>query len=212
MTRNMTPADHAHAVPPPPGTPRRLRVLVANEDADRLGPLVGVIAGIGHDVIARAVDVALVAEATISEQPDVALVSVGPSADHALEMIDRIVSEAACPVVLLLHAPDPALVEEASRRGVFAAITDREPGEWQSAIEVVLRRYADYDGLRTAFARRATIERASGILMERHSMSSDAAFQMLRDSARNGNRKLAELAAAVLEGHALLPAGESPGA
>jgi len=34
--------------------------------------------------------------------------------------------EAACPVIVLLHAPDPAFVKEASKRGVFAYISDAD--------------------------------------------------------------------------------------
>lgn len=41
--------------------------------------------------------------------------------------------------------------------------------------------------------------------MERHSVSQEEAFGMLRDHAREVNRKVADVAAAVTDGHALLP-------
>jgi len=41
--------------------------------------------------------------------------------------------------------------------------------------------------------------------MERHSVDEAAAFEMLRDHARAANRKLVDIAAAVVDGHALLP-------
>jgi response regulator NasT len=53
--------------------------------------------------------------------------------------------------------------------------------------------------------RRAVIERAKGILMERHGVDDRAAFQRLRDHARNGNRRVVDVATAVVDGHALLP-------
>lgn len=187
---------------------QRLRVLLANEDDAKLGPIADVVAEMGHVVIARAVEVAAVAEIVARERPDIALVRLGPSTDHALGLIDRIAREAACPVIALLHAHDPDFVVQASLRGISAAITGRDPAEWQCAIDVVLCRFADYNNLRAAFARRATVERASGILMERHSVSSEAAFAMLRETARRGNRKLGELAAAVVDGHSLLPAAD----
>ena len=56
----------------------------------------------------------------------------------------------------------------------------------------------------TAFER-ALIERAKGILMERHSVDEERAFAMLRERSRNDNRKLIDLAAAVVDGHRLLP-------
>lgn len=41
--------------------------------------------------------------------------------------------------------------------------------------------------------------------MERHSIDEDAAFEMLRERSRIDNRKLIDLAAAVVDGHRLLP-------
>jgi response regulator NasT len=49
------------------------------------------------------------------------------------------------------------------------------------------------------------IERAKGILMERHMIDDRAAFAMLRDHARNRGRKVVDVATAVVEGHPLLP-------
>jgi AmiR/NasT family two-component response regulator len=41
--------------------------------------------------------------------------------------------------------------------------------------------------------------------MERHSIEEDAAFDMLREHSRATNRKLVDIASAVVDGHALLP-------
>ena len=142
---------------------------------------------------------------TARERPDVALVGLGKSSEHALALIDKIVQEAACPVILLIHAPDPAFVKEASKRGIFAYITDAEVDDWQSAIDIVLRRFTEYHDLEGAFGRRAVTERAKGILMERHSVDNADAFEMLRDQSRRANTKLADVAAAVVAGHRLLP-------
>ena len=98
-------------------------------------------------MIAREIDVADVGAVTARERPDVALVGLGTSSDHALGMIEKIVREAACPVIVLLHAPDPAFVKEASMRGVFAYITDADAGDWQSSIDIVLRRFTEYHDL-----------------------------------------------------------------
>jgi AmiR/NasT family two-component response regulator len=182
-----------------------LRVLIADEQKDRLALLAEVVATLGHEVIAREVDVSDVGPVTAREQPDVALVELGQSSEHALDLIDKIVNEAACPVIALLHGPDPEFVKEASVRGVFAHIRDDDVEDWQGSIDIVLRRFAEYHELEGAFGRRALIERAKGILMERHSIDEASAFAMLRDHSRTENRKLIELAAAVIDGHRLLP-------
>ena len=72
------------------------------------------------------------------------------------------------PVIALLHTHDPAYVREAARRGVFAYIVDGDSGELQSAIDITLQRFAEYYSLQGAFGRRAAIEQAKGILMERY--------------------------------------------
>ena len=113
--------------------------------------------------------------------------------------------ESACPVIVLIHAPDPEFVKEASKRGIFAYITDADATDWQSSIDIVLRRFAEYHDLEGAFGRRATIERAKGILMERHSVDDGAEFEMIRDRSRTANRKLIDIASAVVDGHLLLP-------
>ena len=117
----------------------------------------------------------------------------------------RIVHEAACPVIVLLHGRDPAFVKEASKRGVFAHINDADVEDWQSSIDIVLRRFAEYQALEGAFGRRALIERAKGILMERHGIDEASAFALLREHSRVDNRKLIDLATAVVDGHRLLP-------
>lgn len=186
-----------------PGEPH-LRVLIANERRDRLELLAQVVIGLGHDVIAREIYVKEVGPVTAREHPDVALVGLGSSSEHALELITEIVREASCPVIAILHADDPAYVREAAKRGVFAYIIDGTADELQSAIDITLQRFAEYQSLQGAFGRRALIEQAKGILMERHSISANAAFERLRDHSQHNGRKLSDVAAAVVESHLLL--------
>jgi AmiR/NasT family two-component response regulator len=187
-----------------------LRVLIANERKDRLALVAPIVAALGHEVIAREIDVEDVGAVTARERPDLALVGLGQSSDHALGLIEKIVHESACPVIALIYAPDPAFVKEASKRGVFAYITDADAKDWQSSIDIVLRRFAEYHDLEGAFGRRALTERAKGILMERHSIDEPTAFDMLREHARSTNRKLVDVSSAVVDGHRLLPGRPQP--
>ena len=182
-----------------------LRVLIANERKQRLALVASIVTALGHEVIAREIVVDEVAAVTARERPDVALVGLGESSWHALGLIERIVHEAACPVIALIHSPDSEFVKEASKRGVFAYINDSQVDDWQNAIDIVLRRFAEYHDLEGAFGRRALTERAKGILMERHSVDEAVAFEMLRDQSRATNRKLIDVATAVVDGHRLLP-------
>jgi AmiR/NasT family two-component response regulator len=191
--------------------PVQLRVLIANERRERLETTTRIVAEMGHEVIARELEVADVAAATAQTRPDVALVGLGDSSEHALELISRIVQEAACPVIAQLEGKDPEFVNEAAKRGIFAYITDGDPEQLQSSIDVVLRRFAEYHNLEGAFGRRATTERAKGILMERHAIDEHAAFEMLRAQSRRTGRKLIDVAEAVVDSHLMLPAQPSAG-
>jgi response regulator NasT len=182
----------------------RLRVLIANERLDGFEPLAALVAGLGHDVIAREVEVREVAAVTAQEHPDVALVGLGLSSEHALNLISEIVHEASCPVIALLSAKDPAYVREAAKRGVFAYIVDTSPEELQSAIDITLQRFSEYQNLQGAFGRRALIEQAKGILMARHSINADKAFEKLREHSQHNGHKLADVAAAIVDSHQLL--------
>jgi len=185
----------------------QLRILVADGSQARLDRVAGVVTRLGHEVIAKESNVEAVAALTEREPVDVAIVVVGENTAHALELIGRIVREATCPVIALLDVEDVAFIREAAKRGVFAYLTNGEAQDDQleSAIEVVLHRFAEYHDLEGAFGRRALTERAKGILMERHTIDEEAAFQMLREHSRKSNRKLIDVAQAVLEAQALLP-------
>ena len=183
---------------------QHLRVLIANEKRERLELLAQVVIGLGHEVIAREIHVAEVGAVTLRERPDVALVGLGLHSEHSLDLITEIVREASCPVIALLSARDPAYVREAAKRGVFAYIVEGDSQELQSAIEITLQRFAEYQTLQGAFGRRATIEQAKGILMARHAIDADKAFEMLRGHSQHNGRKLVDVAHAVVESHLLL--------
>jgi AmiR/NasT family two-component response regulator len=191
-----------------------LRVLIANEKRDRLELLAQVVTGLGHEVIAREIYVKEVGAVTARERPDVALVGLGLHSEHALDLIGEIVREAACPVIALLSAKDPAYVHEAAKRGIFAYILHDDPEELASAIDITLQRFAEYHSLQGAFGRRAVIEQAKGILMARHAINGERAFEMLRSHSQHNGRKVVDVAEAVVESHLLLlpPMAEPPAA
>ena len=196
-----------------------LRVLVADGPGEHLDLVTRTVSGLGHEVVARESSLPDVGPLTAAEHPDLALVIVSDATEHALELIDRIVHEATCPVIAILHVEDRTFVNEAAKRGIFAYVVHGgDPQELQSSIDIVLRRFAEYHNLEGAFGRRAITERAKGILMERHGIDEQAAFELLRDQARKTQRKLVDVAEAVASAYTLLPARagertpEEPGA
>jgi AmiR/NasT family two-component response regulator len=161
------------------------------------------VVALGHVVIAREIDLEEVAAVTDRERPDVALIGLGERTEPAVGLIETVVREAACPVIAVLHGPDPAFVREVSKRGVFDHISDIEVDGWQGSIDVVLCRFAQYNELEAAFGRRASTERAKGILMERHSIDEAAAHNLLRERSRIDNRELTDIVDTVVDGDRL---------
>ena len=185
--------------------PGHLQILIANEETDRLSAITKVVDGLGHEIVVSSVEVDQVAKLSRQHLPDVALVGVGGDGGHALEMISNLVHEAACPVIAILDISDPVYVTEAAKRGVFAyVIIDRDPAELQNALDITLRRFAEFNNLAGAFGRRAIIEQAKGILMARNSIDADAAYQLLKAQSRQTGQKLSEIAQALTQTHLLL--------
>jgi AmiR/NasT family two-component response regulator len=88
---------------------------------------------------------------------------------------------------------------------VFAYIIDTGLDELQSALDITLRRFAEYHSLQGAFGRRAAIEQAKGVLMARHSVDADRAFEMLLDHSQRNGVKLAQVATSLIDSNPLLP-------
>jgi response regulator NasT len=202
---------------PAVGTRREtnLTVLLADEDEATLRRLGEVLQGLGHEVTPFAVSVEEAADLIVREDPDLTIVVVHRNDDHALALIGEAVETASGPVIAQLRGRDDDVdfVARAAERGISAYVESDDPQQVQAAIEVTIRRYREaaqlnekVEQLETALERRAVIERAKGILMERHGVDDKSAFALLRDHARSGNRRVVEVAQAVVDGHALLPA------
>jgi AmiR/NasT family two-component response regulator len=193
-------------------TERGLRILIADEDEAALGGLATVLEQLGHVVTPFAVSVAEAAEIIAREDPDLAIVAMHQDDEHALALIGEAVEYASGPVIAQVPRGDTEFVARAAERGITAWVESNEPSAVQAAIEVSVRRYQEarhlaekVEQLETALERRTLIERAKGILMERHGIGDREAFELLREHARSSSRPVLDVARAVLDGHALLP-------
>jgi response regulator NasT len=185
-----------------------LQVLIANERDERLERIADIVETLGHEVVGRDTDIEDIGRLSRSTGAEVALVGLGLDNEHALAQISEIVKEAACPVIAVLAAQDSDYVDQAARRGVFAyvVLNGEDSADLRSALDITLRRYAEFQNLQGAFGRRAIIEQAKGILMERNHIDADAAFQFLRSHSQQTGQKLSDVAEAVTRTHQLLPA------
>jgi AmiR/NasT family two-component response regulator len=189
-----------------PAGQRMLRVLVTNEAREPLDELAAATAALGHDVVARSLEVADAARVAEDVDADVAIVGFpeGHSSSYALGLIGEIARGRACPVVAVTNGEDRAFVHAAAAEGIFAYSPSLHAAALQSAIDIAMSRFAAAEDLAGAFGRRAVIERAKGVLMERHAVDERAAFEMLRGHARRTGGRVVDVSESVLESHRLL--------
>ena len=191
---------------------RHLRVLIADENDEALRGLHEVLAGLGHEVTPYAVSVHEAVELIAREDPEVAIVVVHNDDEHALALICEAVEFASGPVIAQMPDADVDFLARAAEAGISAYAESMDPESVQGAIEVAVRRHRDREllsekvvQLEGALERRGVIERAKGILMERHSVNERGAYELLRDQSRANGKRVIEVAQAVTDGHALLP-------
>src|SRR3954447_23267656 len=198
---------------------KHLRILLANERKEELRELGQVLESLGHEVTPFAVSVSEAAELIAREDPDLAFVIFDGDDAHGLALISETVEFASGPVLVTVReAESPRTVAQAAEMGIAGYVDSCAPQDLQGAIDVALARHreaqrlnARVDQLESALERRVVIERAKGILMERHAVGDRTAFELLRDHARSSGRRVVDVAQSVLDGHALLPASRPGG-
>jgi AmiR/NasT family two-component response regulator len=192
---------------------QNVRILLANEREEDLRALGDVLDALGHEVTPFAVSVQEASELIAREDPDLAFVVLDGDDQHGLALISETVEYASGPVLVTVRkAESPSTFARAAEMGIAGYVDSWEPEDVQAAIEVALHRHREerrlnekVEQLQSALERRAVIERAKGVLMERHGVDDRRAFDLLREHARSSSRRVLDVAQAVLDGHALLP-------
>jgi AmiR/NasT family two-component response regulator len=200
-----------------PEDTRPLSVVVANEHEAALDRATAVVTAAGHRVVAQETELSGVARAMALTEADLAVVALHQNPEHALALVEQINDTAPCPVVLLLDDEDPDLIREALDRGLAAYVTRGTPEALSSAIALAQRRFSELrelgrqvHDLEAGTRRRALIERAKGVVMERHGIDERRAYALLRAHARDQRLSLPVVAEAVMRAHELLPGPERP--
>jgi AmiR/NasT family two-component response regulator len=191
---------------------RPLRVLIADERPELLESLSEQVRKAGHDPVATAIGVSEAAAAVERERPDVAVVGVHQDVGHALDLLDALSTAGDVPVIASLDEDDQEFIAEAAERGVLAQATPLDLESFTSGLRLAQATSRQVGSLTERVRQveermrsRAVVERAKGILMERHDVSELEAYQLLRRHAREERRPLVAVAAAVLSARSILP-------
>jgi two-component system, response regulator / RNA-binding antiterminator len=139
--------------------------------------------------------------------PDMIIVDAESQARDTLEHVVMATRDARRPIVLFTNDEDTSQVGAAIAAGVSAYVVDGlAPERVRPVLEVALARFQHEENLRreladarTQLSERKTIDRAKGILMQRHQLSEDAAYARLRKSAMDRGMKLADVAQRIVD-------------
>jgi response regulator NasT len=144
--------------------------------------------------------------------PDVVIIDLENPSRDVLEQMFQVSRAVARPVAMFVDQSDTAMMEAAIDAGVSAYIVDGLKGERvKSIVDLAITRFnafsrlqSELQAVRTELADRKVIERAKGILMKTRRLKEDEAYALLRKTAMDQNRKLADIARSVLTAAELL--------
>jgi AmiR/NasT family two-component response regulator len=183
-----------------------LRILLADDESIRVMSLRVQLAALGHKVVAEASTGSEAVALAESHQPDLAILDIKMPVMDGIEAAERITQAHPIPIILLTAYSEAQLVERAAQANISAYLMKPVSEEdLLPAITLALTRFKQFQALRQeivdlreALEARKTIERAKGILMRRLNLSEDEAFRRLQRQSQETNRKLAQVAEAIV--------------
>ncbi len=161
---------------------------------------------LGHTVIAEAEDGQQALEASRLYKPDAIIMDIKMPRMDGIEAARLIISEKPCAILFLSSFNEQELVDQAGQTGALAFLMKPfRKEDLGPALEMAVRRFRqiqtqthEIDELKDAIETRKLIERAKGILMDRHQMSEGEAFKRIHFQARNQNKKMREIAQSII--------------
>jgi two-component system, response regulator / RNA-binding antiterminator len=147
--------------------------------------------------------------------PDVILIDLENPSRDTLEQMFQVSRLARRPIAMFVDKSDSATVQAAVDAGVSAYVVDGLRKERVKPIlDVTISRFHAFDRLQTelheaksALEERKVIEQAKAILMKQRDLSEEDAYVLLRRTAMNQNRKIADLARSLVAAAVLLDGG-----
>ena len=141
-------------------------------------------------------------------RPDVAIFDIKMPGLDGLEAARVVSAEKLCPVVMLTAFSQREVIEQARDAGALAYLvkpfqkTDLVP-----AIELAIGRFREMltlsgerDALGEQLELRKLLDRAKGLLIDKHSMTEQSAFDFIQKSAMSTRAKMVDVANQILSG------------
>jgi len=189
-----------------------LRILIADDESIRMMSLRKQLAALGHRVVAEASNGEEAVALAAATQPDLAILDIKMPVTDGIEAAQQITRARPIPIILLTAYNEAELVERAAQANISAYLMKPVAEEdLLPAITLALIRFRQFEALRRevsdlreALEARKIIERAKGILVRRLDLTEEEAFRRLQKQSQDSNRKLAEVAEAIVMADRLL--------
>ncbi|MCD2178848.1 ANTAR domain-containing response regulator [Rhizobium sp. C1] len=189
-----------------------LTILVIDENAIRASIIEEGLAEAGHRKVTVIHEVQGVARLIETLQPDVIIIDIESPNRDMMEHMFQLTRSVSRPIAMFVDSSDTASIEAAVDAGVSAYIVDGLKKERVKPIlDMAVSRFNAFSRLqrelaeaRNALEERKVIERAKGILMKMRGLSEEEAFALLRQSAMNEKKKIADIAQSVVTAAGLL--------
>lgn len=183
-----------------------LRILIGDDESIRLLSLRQQLQALGHRVVAEATNGAEAVTLAAVTQPDLAILDIKMPEVDGIEAARQITRDRPIPIILLTAYSEAGLVERAAQANIAAYLMKPVAEEdLLPAITLALIRFRQFEALRRevndlreALEARKVIERAKGILMRRLNLSEEEAFRRLQRQSQDSNRRLAQVAEAII--------------
>jgi two-component system, response regulator PdtaR len=189
-----------------------LRVLVADDESLRVMSLKGQLESLGHKVIAEASSGKEAVHLAEELRPDLAILDIKMPEMDGIEAAQKIAAARPIPIILLTAYSERELAERAALANVSSYLM--KPISEQDllpAIALAVSRFREFqslhqevDDLRDALETRKVVERAKGILMRRLSLTEEEAFRRMQRRSQNENKRLGEIAQAIITADGML--------
>lgn len=189
-----------------------LTILIIDENAIRASIIEEGLNDAGHLKVTVVHEIEGVARLIETMDPDVIIIDIeNPNRDMMEHMfqLTRMISR---PIAMFVDRSDSAAIEAAVDAGVSAYVVDGLKKERVKPIlDMAVSRFNAFSRLqrelaeaRSALEERKVIERAKGILMKMRGLSEEQAFALLRQTAMNEKKKLADIAQSVVTAAGML--------
>lgn len=183
-----------------------LRAVIAEDEQLTRTIIRARLEKLGHSVVAEAADGAQAIDATRLHKPDVVIMDIKMPVMDGIEAARTILAEIPCAILFLSSYNEQELVQQASTTGALAYLMKPfRKEDLAPALEMAIARFRqiqnqkrEIDELKDTIETRKLIERAKGILMDRHGMSEEEAFKRIHFQARNQNKKMREIAQSIV--------------